>query len=38
MDEENRVQIEDEAVCILHSADALGKPMNPITLPPTMGK
>ena len=32
------VQILDQAVCISHSANTFGKGMNPIILPPTMGK
>ena len=33
-----RVQILDETDCILHSTNTLGKGMNPIILPPPMGK
>ena len=33
-----RVQILDEADCISHSTNTLGKGMNPIILPPAMGK
>ena len=33
-----RVQILDEADCISHSTKTLGKGMNPIILPPAMGK
>ena len=33
-----RVQIMDEADRILHSTNTLGKGMNPIVLPPAMGK
>ena len=33
-----RVLILDETVCILHSANTLGKGMNPIILSPAMGK
>ena len=33
-----RVQIQDEAVCISHSANALGKSMNPTILPLAMGE
>ena len=38
MDTVTRVQILDEADCISHSTNALGKGMNPIILPPAMGK
>ena len=38
MDTETRVQIMDEADCILHSTNTLGKGMNSIILPPAMGK
>ena len=33
-----RVQILDETDCISHSINTLGKGMNPIILPPAMGK
>ena len=33
-----RVQILDLTDCISHSANTLGKGMNPIILPPAMGK
>ena len=33
-----RVQILDEIDCISHSTNTLGKGMNPIILPPAMGK
>ena len=33
-----RVQILDETDCISHSTNTLGKGMNPIILPPAMGK
>ena len=33
-----RVQILDEADCISHSINTLGKGMNPNILPPAMGK
>ena len=36
MDTVTRVQILDKGVCISHSANTLG--MNPIILPPAMGK
>ena len=32
------VQILDETDCISHSTNTLGKGMNPIILPPAMGK
>ncbi len=32
------VQIQDEADCISHSTNTLGEGMNPIILPPAMGK
>ena len=32
------VQILDQANCISHSTNTLGKGMNPIILPPAMGK
>ena len=35
---DERVQILDEADCISHSTNTLGKDMNPIILPPAMGK
>ena len=38
MDTATRVQILDETDCISHSIDTLGKGMNPIILPPAMGK
>ena len=38
MDMETRVQILDEADCISHSTNTLGKGINPIILPPAMGK
>ena len=34
----NRVQIPDKVVCISHSANTLWKGMNPVILPPAMGK
>ena len=34
----HRVQILDQANCISHSTNTLGKGMNPIILPPVMGK
>ena len=37
-DPATRVQILDEADCISHSTNTLGKGMNPIILPPAMGK
>ena len=33
-----RVQILNEAVCVSHSANTLGKSMNPTILPTAMGK
>ena len=33
-----RVQILDETDCISHNTNTLGKVMNPIILPPAMGK
>ena len=33
-----RVQTLDETDCISHSTNTLGKGMNPINLPPAMGK
>ena len=38
METVTQVQILDEAVCILHSANTIGKGMNPTILPPVMGK
>ena len=38
MDMATQVQILDEADCISHSTNTLGKGMNPIILPPAMGK
>ena len=38
MDTVARVQILDETCCISHSTNTLGKGMNPIILPPAMGK
>ena len=38
MDTVTRVQILDETDCISHSTNTLGKGMNPIILPPAMGK
>ena len=38
MDTTTRVQILDETDCISISTNALGKGMNPIILPPAMGK
>ena len=38
MDTAIRVQILDETDCISHSTNTLGKGMNPIILPPAMGK
>ena len=38
MDTATRVQILDEIDCISHSTNTLGKGMNPIVLPPAMGK
>ena len=35
---ETRVQILDETDCISHSTNTLEKGMNPIILPPAMGK
>ena len=37
-DTTTRVQILNETDCISHSTNILGKGMNPIILPPTMGK
>ena len=34
----SNVQILDETDCISHSTNTLGKRMNPIILPPAMGK
>ena len=38
MDTVTRVQILDETDCISHSTNTLGKGMNPIILPPALGK
>ena len=38
MDTVTRVQILDETDCISHCTNNLGKGMNPIILPPAMGK
>ena len=38
IDMATQVQIEDEAGWIPHSTNTLGKDMNPIILPPAMGK
>ena len=38
MDTATRVQILDESDCIWHSTNTLEKGMNPIILPPAMGK
>ena len=38
MDTETRVQILDDSDCISHSTNTLGKGMNPIILPPAVGK
>ena len=38
MDTATRVQILDEADCISYSTNTLGKGMNPVILPPSMGK
>ena len=38
MDTVTRVQIRDETDCISHCTNTLGKGMNPIILPPAMGK
>ena len=38
MDMMTRVQILDETDCISHSTNTLGKGMNPIILPPAIGK
>ena len=38
MDTPTRIQILDEADYISHSTNTLGKGMNPIILPPAMGK
>ena len=38
MDTATRVQILDETDCISHSTNTLGKGMNPIILPPALGK
>ena len=37
MDTVTRVQILDKAICISHSANTLGKSVNPNILPPAMG-
>ena len=38
MNTATRVQILDESDCISHGTNTLGKGMNPIILPPAMGK
>ena len=38
MDMATQVQILDETDCISHSTNTLGKGINPIILPPAMGK
>ena len=38
MDFSTRVQILDKAVCISHSANTLGKGINPYIFSPAMGK
>ena len=38
MDTAIQVQILDETDCISHHTNTLGKGMNPIILPPAMGK
>ena len=38
MDTVTRVQIPDEAVCISHGANTVGKSMNPIIVSPIMDK
>ena len=38
MDMATRVQILDETDCISHSTNTFGKGINPIILPPCMGK
>ena len=38
MDTATWVQILDETDCISHSTNTLGKGMNPIIIPPAMGK
>ena len=38
MDTTTRVQILDETDCILHITNTFGKGMNPVILPPVMGK
>ena len=38
MDTATRVQIMDETDCISHSTNTLEEGMNPIILPPAMGK
>ena len=38
MDTATRVQIQDETDCISYCTNTLGNGMNPIILPPAMGK
>ena len=38
MDEVTQVQILEKTVCISHDTNTLRKGMNPIILPPVMGK
>ena len=38
MDTATRVQILDETNCTSHSTNTIGKGMNPIILPPAMGR
>ena len=38
MDMATHIQILDEADCISHSTNNLGKDMNPTVLPPAVGK
>ena len=38
MDTATQVQIRDETDCISHCTNTFGKGMNPIILPPAMGK
>ena len=38
MEAATRVQFLDEAVCISYSTNTIGKGINPIILPPAMGK
>ena len=38
VEQSTRVQILDETDCISHSSNTHGKGMNPIILPPAMGK